>query len=276
VQTRTEGGVREIDIGAISPNPDQPRKTFDAEPLHELADSIAQRGVLQPILLRKVGAAYQIIAGERRWRAAQLARLHSIPAIVREFDETTTAEVALIENLQREDLKPLEEAEAYRALMQAHGHTQDAVAKLVHKSRSHVANLLRLNDLSENVKALMNSGALSMGAARALIGVADADAIASAAVAKGWSVREIEDHVRQGRAIDGQLRSVSAPRGTSERRGKPGHADADIAALERQLGDLLGLKVKVAHKGVAGSVTLQFSNLDQLDLICQRLSGEPI
>src|SRR3954471_23737320 len=162
------GGVREIEVARIKPNPNQPRVQFDEAALDELADSIAERGVLQPILLRPDGDDYQIVAGERRWRAAQRARLHAIPAIVRKIDESTTAELALIENIQRQDLNALEEAEGYRQLIQAHGHTQDGVGLIVHKSRSHIANLLRLLDLPESVKQSLLQGDISMGHARAI------------------------------------------------------------------------------------------------------------
>ena len=151
-QTSSRGGVREIEIAKIRPNPNQPRVQFDEVALDELADSIRQRGVLQPILLKSEGDDYLIIAGERRWRAAQRARLHSIRALVREIDDSTTAELALIENIQRQDLNPLEEAEGYRQLIQRHGHTQDDVGRIVHKSRSHIANLLRLLDLPAFVR----------------------------------------------------------------------------------------------------------------------------
>ena len=161
-------GVREIEIGRIRPNPSQPRVQFDEESIADLAKSIAERGVLQPILVRPDGDGFQIIAGERRWRAAQRAQLHRIPAIIREIDDATTAEIALIENIQREDLNAIEEAEAYRQLIQLHGHTQDALAQIVHKSRSHIANLLRLLDLPEVVKNALMRGDISMGHARAV------------------------------------------------------------------------------------------------------------
>jgi ParB family chromosome partitioning protein len=263
------GGVREIEIARIRPNPNQPRIQFDEEALAELADSIAERGVLQPILLRPDGEDYQIIAGERRWRAAQRARLHVIPAIVRDIDESTTAELALIENIQREDLNALEEAEGYRQLIQAHGHTQDDVGKIVHKSRSHVANLLRLLDLPEMVKQSLLQGDISMGHARAVATAEDPEALTKEIVAKGLSVRQAEQlakKIKPGAGID--IGRASA------RNAKP--VDADLLALERQLGDILGLSVKVAHKGQGGAVTLHYSSLDQLDMICQRLSGEPI
>lgn len=269
-----EGAVREIEMAAIRANPDQPRRLFAEDALGELADSIRERGVLQPILLRPVEDGFEIVAGERRWRAAQRAGLTTMPAIVREFDAAGTAEVALIENIQREDLSPLEEASAYRRLIDVHRHTQVDVSKLVHKSRSHIANLLRLLDLPQGVRDLLASGALSMGAARALIGVADADAIAKEAVAGDWNVRQIEQRVRDGAGYSAA--ASSAPRTASTRGRSAGSADADLLVLERQLGDLLGLTVKIANKGSAGTVQLHFASLDQLDLICQRLSGEPI
>ena len=265
----SRGGVREIEIARIRPNPNQPRSQFDEESLGELAESIAERGVLQPILLRPEGDGFQIIAGERRWRAAQKARLHVIPAVVREIDESTTAELALIENIQREDLNALEEAEGYRQLIQAHGHTQDNVGKIVHKSRSHIANLLRLLDLPDLVKKSLLQGDISMGHARAVATAEDPEGLTKEIVAKGLSVRQAEQlakKVKPGAGID--IARASA------RNAKP--VDADLVALERQLGDILGLSVKVAHKGQGGAITLHYSSLEQLDMICQRLSGEPI
>jgi ParB family chromosome partitioning protein len=262
----SRGGVREIEIARISPNPHQPRIQFDEMAIDELAESIAERGVLQPILLRPEGDGYQLIAGERRWRAAQKARLHTIPAIVREIDEATTAELALIENIQRQDLNAIEEAEGYKQLIERHGHTQEQLGKLVGKSRSHVANLLRLLDLPSDVRAMLASGDLSMGHARAIIGSPDPSGIAREIVEGGLTVRQAEDRAR----------AAKPPSTRSGTPSKPRPVDADLAALERQLGDLLGLKVKVAHSGAGGTVSLAYSNLDQLDMICQRLSGEPI
>ena len=263
------GGVREIEIARIRPNPEQPRIHFDEEALAELADSIAERGVLQPILLRPHGDDYLIIAGERRWRAAQKAQLHLIPAIVREIDESTVAELALIENIQREDLNALEEAEGYRQLIKRHGHTQDEVGKLVHKSRSHVTNLLRLLELPDFVKQSLLQGDITMGHARAIATAPDPEELTREIIARGLSVRQAEKlakRIKPGPGID--IGRASA------RNAHP--VDADLVALERQLGDILGLSVKVAHKGQGGAVTLQYSSLDQLDMICQRLSGEPI
>ena len=259
------GGVREIELALIRANPHQPRKQFDEVALDELASSIADKGVLQPILIRPVGDGYELIAGERRWRAAQKAQLHRIPALVRDMDDAATAEVALIENVQRADLNAIEEADAYKQLIIGFGHNQDEVGRLVGKSRSHIANLLRLLDLPEDVRALLLSGDLSMGHARAIATSPDASAIAARIVSEGLSVRQVEQLARAAKPVKAAAKEGSA---------RP--VDADLAALERQLGDLLGLRVKVAHGKSGGTVALHYSSLDQLDLICQRLSGEPI
>jgi len=265
-----EGGVREVEIARIRRNPNQPRMHFDEDAIDDLAKSISARGVLQPILLRPAGEGFEIVAGERRWRAAQRAQLHSIPAIVRDIDDTSTAEIALIENVQRQDLNAIEEAEGYRQLIERYGHTQDDIGHIVHKSRSHVANLLRLLQLPEFVRESLTRGDISMGHARAVAAADDPVELTRQIIAKGLSVREAErlsQKVRPG--------SVSEISRTSPRTGAR-VVDADLEALERQLGDLLGLRVKVQHKGDGGSVLLHYSSLDQLDMICQRLSGEPI
>ena len=268
----SRGGVREIEIARIRANPDQPRMQFDEEALDELAESIRQRGVLQPILLRPDGDDYLIVAGERRWRAAQRARLHAIPAIVREIDDSATAELALIENIQRQDLNPLEEAEGYRQLIQRHGHTQDDIGRLVHKSRSHVANLLRLLELPEFVRQSLLKGDISMGHARAVATSEDPESLTREIVAKGLSVRQAEERARREKSRPGPGADI----GRASARNAAKAFNADLDALERQLGDILGLKVQVTHKGQGGSVILNYSSLDQLDMICQRLSGEPI
>ena len=263
------GGVREIDIGRIRPNPNQPRIRFDAEAIAELATSIAERGVLQPILVRPDGDGFMIVAGERRWRAAQQAQLHRIPAIVRDIDDSATAEIALIENIQREDLNAIEEAEAYRQLIVQHGHTQDALSKIVHKSRSHIANLLRLLELPESVKQTLLRGDISMGHARAVLTAEDPEALTREIVARGLSVRQTEalaKRIKPGAGID--FARAAARHAAA--------GDPDQAALERQLSDLTGLRVKLSHNGKAGSISLHYTSLDQLDMICQRLSGEPI
>jgi ParB family chromosome partitioning protein len=259
------GGIQMMPVSSIEPHLDQPRRHFDEEALEELAASIRTRGLIQPIVVRPHGHRYQIVAGERRWRAAQRARLHEVPVIVRDFDDAETLEVALLENIQRRDLNAIEEAEGYRRLIGEYGHTQEALGKLVHKSRSHIANLLRLLELPEGVRQLVQTGELSMGHARALIGAGDPDALAREIVERGLSVREAEKLARFGKP--GRERQ-----GRLEIKG----AGADIEALERQLGDMLGLKVKIAYRPDGGTVALNYSTLDQLDMICQRLSGEKI
>lgn len=259
------GGIQMMPVSSIEPHLGQPRRHFDEEALDELAASIKARGLIQPIVVRPHGHRYQIVAGERRWRAAQRARLHEIPVIVRDFDDAETLEVALLENIQRRDLNAIEEAEGYKRLIGEYGHTQEALGKLVHKSRSHIANLLRLLDLPESVRQLVETGELSMGHARALIGAGDAEALAREIVERGLSVRETEKLARFGKP--GRERQ-----GRLEIKG----AGADIEALERQLGDMLGLKVKISYRPDGGIVALSYSTLDQLDMICQRLSGEKI
>ena len=260
-------GVRMLPVSSLSPHPDQPRRHFDDAKLDELAASIASRGLIQPIVVRPHGHDYQIVAGERRWRAAQRARLHEVPVVVRDFDDAETLEIALIENIQRQDLNAIEEAQAYQRLAGEYGHTQEALAKIVHKSRSHVANLLRLLELPEVVQSQVMDGSLSMGHARALLGAPDVEALADRVVSKGLSVRETEKLTREKKPP--RVRNGQGP-------AEPRMPDADIAALERQLADLLGLQVKVAHAETGGTLTISYSTLDQLDMVCQRLTGGEI
>ncbi|MCJ8191153.1 ParB/RepB/Spo0J family partition protein [Sphingomicrobium aestuariivivum] len=259
-------GIRKLPMDKVAPNPDQPRRLFDKDALEELAQSISARGVLQPILVRPAGDGYQIIAGERRWRASQIAQLHEIPAIVRDSDDSAVAELAIIENVQREDLNALEEARAYAALAENFEHSQGDIAKKVGKSRSHVANLIRLLDLPEHVQQALLEGSISMGHARALIGHPEAEKLVDHVIADELSVRQTEALVRGER-------SLKTDKGE---KGAKGPSNPDIAALERQLGDLLGLKVNVSHGPNGGKVQLGYRTLDQLDMICQRLSGEAI
>jgi ParB family transcriptional regulator, chromosome partitioning protein len=262
-------GLASIAVGRITPHPANPRRHFSDESLDELAASIAQRGVIQPVIVRPAAdGRYQLVAGERRWRAAQRAQLHEIPALIRELDDREVLALALIENLQREDLNPIEEARAYQRLAESEGLTQAEIARMVDKSRSHVANIQRLLALPESVIALVERGALSMGHARALIGSAEAESIADAAVAKSLSVRDVEKLVRK------QARGNVTP----GRRARPavGTAEAaDIAAVQTHLEDFLGLPVRIATDADprSGAVTIRYSTLDQLDLICQRLTG---
>ena len=258
----SRGTVQMIPTASIEPHPDQPRRHFNEAALAELAASIEARGVIQPIIVRPHGHRFQIVAGERRWRAAQRARLHEIPAIVREFSEAETLEVALIENIQRADLNAIEEAQAYGRLAADFGHSQEELARLVHKSRSHVANLLRLLDLPESVQQLVVSGELTMGHARALITSADPAVLAAEVVRRKLSVRDTE-RLAKGGSAKPERRPAAVP-------------DADIAALERQLSELLGVPVNVRHAGAGGALTLSYSSLEQLDMLCQRLTGGAI
>ncbi|MCF8492654.1 MAG: ParB/RepB/Spo0J family partition protein [Sphingomonadaceae bacterium] len=258
-------GVATLSVIDIRPNPDQPRRHFADEKLDELAASIAKHGVIQPIIVRPFQGGYQIVAGERRWRAAQRAQLHDIPAIIRSFDDSETLEIALLENIQRQDLNPIEEAEAYKKLTELFGHSAAELAELVHKSRSHVANMMRLLDLPPTLRDLVTEEKLSMGHARALLGSDNAVQFAMLVIKNGLSVRATEALVQQERAPKVR-RKVSA--GQSE--------NADIRAVESHLGDLLGLKVRIAQKNItgAGAVTFEYGSLDQLDMLCQRLTGE--
>jgi len=258
-------GVATLSVIDIRPNPDQPRRHFADEKLDELAASIAKHGVIQPIIVRPFQGGYQIVAGERRWRAAQRAQLHDIPAIIRSFDDSETLEIALLENIQRQDLNPIEEAEAYKKLTELFGHSAAELAELVHKSRSHVANMMRLLDLPPTLRDLVTEEKLSMGHARALLGSDNAVQFAMLVIKNGLSVRATEALVQQERAPKVR-RKVSA--GQSE--------NADIRAVESHLGDLLGLRVRIAQKNAtgAGAVTFEYGSLDQLDMLCQRLTGE--
>ncbi|HZW16412.1 MAG TPA: ParB/RepB/Spo0J family partition protein [Brevundimonas sp.] len=261
-------GVRMAPIEALKPNPDQPRKTFGQAELAELAESIRDKGVLQPILVRphpKEEGVWQIIAGERRWRAAQLARLTQAPILVREMDDVAVFEVAIIENVQRADLNPLEEAEAYRLLMERFGRTQDAVAGVVGKSRSHVANTLRLLQLPEEVLWYVRHGKMSAGHARALITAPNPGELAGQIVKEGLNVRQAEALAR--RAAEGPKPGKARARGGATE----GEGGADIAALEQDLTDALGLQVQLADRGGKGELTLRYATLEQLDDLCRRL-----
>ena len=272
----TINGLRSLPLADIRPHPGQPRCYFDEEALDDLARSISQRGVIQPVIVRpRKGGGYELVAGERRWRAAQRARLHEIPAIIRELSDPDTFALALIENIQREDLNPVEEAEAYQRLVGDQGYSPVEVARMVDKSRSHIANLMRLLALPQPVLKMVADRSLSMGHARALINVADCESIAAEVVDRGLSVREVEKLVRRTRS-EASGKSEGAPRAKAT--GSDSESNADIAAVERHLEDLLGLKVKITADANqrSGSVTVRYGNLDQLDLICQRLSGEII
>ena len=258
-------GVRSVPIETLKPNPDQPRKQFSPESLDELTNSIRDKGVLQPILVRAQPGQpgmWQIIAGERRWRAAQAARLKTVPVIERPMNDVEVMEVAIIENVQRSDLNPVEEALAYGSLMSRFGRTQDALAAVVGKSRSHVANTIRLLQLPEPVLNHVMENRLTAGHARALITAPDPEALAEQIMSKGLNVRQTEAMVRK--AIDGPKKGKTKSADADE-------GSADVAALEQDLADALGLKVALADKGGKGEVTIKYSSLEQLDDLCRRL-----
>jgi ParB family transcriptional regulator, chromosome partitioning protein len=258
---------RRAPIENLKANPRNPRRAFSDAELDELATSIRERGIIQPIVVRAApGGAdtFEIIAGERRWRAAQRAGLHEVPVAVIDANDAQSLEYAIIENVQRADLNPIEEANGYLALMDDFNRTQDDVAQIVGKSRPHVANTLRLLKLSEPVKQLVRSGKLTAGHARLLVGQPNAEAIAQEIVAKGWSVRQLEDDLRK--AGERQARAV-------KREGKGTTAkDADTRALERRLSDTLGLEVSIDHRGKGGTLHIKYKDLDQLDTVLKKLN----
>ncbi len=273
-------GLAAIALSDIEPLPNQPRTQFDDEALEELARSITARGVIQPIIVTpKSDGKYRLVAGERRWRAAQKAQLHTIPAIIRRLDHREVMALALIENLQREDLNPVEEARAYHRLSDQEDMTQAEIAKLVDKSRSHVANLLRLLSLPTMVLDMVQKGSLSMGHARALVGHENALSLAQRAVTGKLSVRDIEKLVKTQE--DGADNTADVGPEGGRRQARPSRdpaKDADIAAVQGHLEEFLGLPVtiKTDSDPRSGAVTIKYRTLDQLDLICQRLTGGDI
>ncbi len=252
-------GYRTVALAALKANPQNPRRQFAEEELAELAASIAEKGVVQPLVVRPAeGGAYEIVAGERRWRAAQKARLHQVPVIVRQLSDREALELAIIENVQRSDLNAVEEARGYQQLIDAFGHTQEELARIIGKSRSHLANTLRLLKLPEGVQELIREGKLSAGHARALIGRDDALKLAREIVAKAMSVRAVEALVKKSD-------SPRAPR-------KAPLKDADTRAAETALGDALGLAVEIRPgRGEAGELRIAYRSLDQLDEVRRRL-----
>jgi ParB family transcriptional regulator, chromosome partitioning protein len=257
------GDSRDLPIELIERNADQPRRDFDEEELEALAASIRERGVLQPILVRPsplTQGRYQIVAGERRWRAAQRAGLRELPAVIRELDDLKTLEIAIIENVQRVDLNAIEEAFGYRDLIDRFGRTQDEIAQIVGKSRSHVANAIRLLGLPEAVQQDLRAGRLSAGHARALAAAPDPEALARQVLAQGLNVREAEALARR----------AQAPRRPTP--SSAGGKDADTRALEEDLSDALGLSVEINDRGGAGEVRVRYGSLEQLDELCRRLT----
>lgn len=258
--------VQTLPIEAITANPDQPRKRFSEDDLEELTASIQEKGIIQPLIVRAIGDAYEIVAGERRWRAAQRAQLHEVPVVVRNYDDIEVLEIAIIENVQRANLNPIEEAAGYRQLMDKFGHTQEKLADALGKSRSHIANLLRLLQLPSEVVSMVEDGKLSAGHARALVPVEDPLPLAQQIVTKGLSVRAAEALAKKG---------VSPSKGTKAKEASTGQTkDADTRALEQDLMGALGMKVSLTHApgGETGQLTLHYKSLEQLDDLCRRLS----
>ena len=256
---------RRAPIENLRPNPRNPRRLFTDEELDELAGSIRERGIIQPIVVRALqGDNFEIIAGERRWRAAQRAGLHDVPIAVMEANDAQALEYAIIENVQRTDLNPIEEASGYLALMDDFNRTQDEVAQIVGKSRPHVANTIRLLRLPEPVKQLVRTGKISAGHARLLIGQPNAELIAHEIIDKGWSVRDLEEDIRKD--VAAQLNDLQA-------KGQPtkGFKDANTRALEKRLSDALGLRVSVDHHGQGGTLRIKYRNLEQLDAVLRKL-----
>lgn len=260
------GGVRTMPLAWLQPGAFQPRRYFDDEALQGLAESIRECGILEPLLVRPlIGAkdAYEIIAGERRWRASQLAGLHDVPVLVRELTDQEALEFGIIENVQRQDLSPLEEAEAYQRLMDEFNHTQENLAKVIGKSRSHIANTLRILTLPANVKQKIHDGVLTMGHARTLVNAPDPLQLANEIIARGLNVRQAEALAKADptakRQIHKKKTAAAAP------------VNADAVALERELERVIGLKVKIDAQGKAGSLTLFYKDLDQLDEIIKKL-----
>ena len=255
-----------VPVERLEPNPNQPRRDFSDEALAELAASIREKGIIQPLIVRvnpRKSDSYEIVAGERRWRAAQLAQLHDVPVIVRDLDDTEVLEIAIIENIQRADLNPIEEAMGYRQLMDRFGHTQERLSEALSKSRSYIANLLRLLSLPAEVQAWLREGKMTAGHARALITSDDPVALARQVIARGLSVRETE---RLAKSVGTKARTAPTRRRTEK--------DADTRVLEQDLSANLGMGVVIDHQGQdGGRVTISYKTLDQLDELCQLLGG---
>lgn len=255
-----------LPVERIQPNPNQPRREFDPEALDQLAQSIRQKGIVQPLIVRIIGAdgQYEIVAGERRWRAAQIAGLHEVPIVVREFTDVEVLEIAIIENIQREDLNPIEEAMAYRQLIERFGHTQEKLAEALSRSRSHVTNLLRLLTLPEPVQDMLRKGELSSGHARALITAPNPAVLAAQVVRRGLSVRETE---KLAKTV-----GTKQPRSPSKT-----EKDADTRAIEADLSANLRMTVRIDHRGIdeGGVLSISYRTLEDLDLLCDVLSKIP-
>ncbi|MFD1624666.1 ParB/RepB/Spo0J family partition protein [Azospirillum griseum] len=261
---------KQVPIEFVHPGKYQPRRKFDEEAIQGLVESIRDKGILQPLLVRRDGDssnAYELIAGERRWRAAQIVGLHEVPVIIRDFSDREALEIALIENIQRQDLTPLEEAEGYRRLMDEFDHTQEDLARALGKSRSHVANMIRLLALPDPVKGMVQDGALSAGHARALLTAPDPVAVAREVVSRGLNVRQTEDLMRgdQPKARKGEAGSAAKA---------PAMKDVNLLTLEEEISARIGLKVAINPQGQRGTITIHYQTLDQLDDVLHRLGGE--
>lgn len=262
---------KQVPIEFVHPGRYQPRRKFDEEAIKGLVESIRDKGILQPLLVRRDAEdanSYELIAGERRWRAAQIAGLHEVPVIIRDLSDREALEIALIENIQRQDLTPLEEAEGYRRLMEEFEHTQEDLARAVGKSRSHVANMMRLLSLPDPVKTMVQDGALTAGHARALLTAPDPAAAAREVVTRGLNVRQTEDLMRgdQPKAKKGGSGSGSGA--------VPAVKDVDLINLEEEISARIGLKVAINPQGQRGTITIHYQTLDQLDDVLHRLGGE--
>jgi ParB family chromosome partitioning protein len=263
--------VRLMPIEHLRRNPDQPRKRFDDKDLEDLTNSIREKGLIQPILVRPIPGvpdAYQIVAGERRWRASQRAELKEVPVVVRDLNDQEVLEISIIENVQRADLNAIEEARGYKALMEQFGHTQEDIAKVIGKSRSHVANTMRLLQLPPRVRDMVYEGKLSAGHARAIATAPDPETLADRIIADGLTVREAEALARASHEEAG-----SDP---SARGGRPSGKDANVQALEAEVAQALGLEVDIKHKGEAGEIRIRYSQLEQLEDVCRRLKAAAV
>jgi ParB family transcriptional regulator, chromosome partitioning protein len=259
-------GARRLPTGSLRPNPHNPRRTFSDAELDELAASLRERGIIQPIVVRQTRGAtgdYEIIAGERRWRAAQRAGLHEVPVVVIEATDAEALQLAIIENVQRADLNALEEAQGYRALIDEFGNSQEDIAKIVGKSRSYVANTLRLLKLSDTVKAYIHSGKLSAGHARMLVGEPNADELAEEIIARELNVRQVEAMARERAAKSNRPRKGRARAAAAK--------NADVLAFEKRVSDATGLVVSIDHREDHGTLTIRYANLEQLDDLVERL-----
>ena len=263
---------RKSPVELLTPNPRNPRKNFSDDELQNLANSIRERGIIQPILVRTIAGtadAYEIVAGERRWRAAQLVGLHEVPIVIIEAGDKEALEIAIIENVQRSDLSAIEEAQGYEQLGQEFGYTQTDLARVIGKSRSHVANTLRLLKLPEKTRNMLAAGDISAGHARALLSVQDPDSLAKRIVEQGMTVRNVEKIAQLEAERNTHAASGAEPKGEKETRAK----DASTLALEQALADALGLAVIIDHRGGRGQLTIRYKSLEQLDALCKQLQS---